>query len=161
MKYSLLFLLLTLTHFVSAQSKPQSTETNTKSNAETITGDIYKVVGQMPRFPGCEDLAVTNKEKRSCANEKMLAYIYENLVYPDSARIKGIEGMAVLQFIVKKDGSIANVKVVRDLCVDCGKAAITVIESMNDLPERWIPGKKGEQPVHVQMTLPIRFKLDD
>lgn len=121
--------------------------------------EIFKVVEQMPRFPGCEDKG-TDKEKEDCAKKKMLEYIYKNLKYPAIARENGIEGQVVLQFVVDKNGSITDTKILRDISGGCGEAAEKVVKSMNDMGSKWIPGKQRGRPVKVLYTLPVKFKLE-
>jgi TonB family protein len=120
--------------------------------------EIIKLVEQMPRFPGCEGKK-TEKEKEDCAKSKMLDYIYANLTYPEDAINNSIEGQVVLQFIVDDEGVISDIRIVRDIGYGCGQAAADVVESMNLLTERWIPGKQRGRNVTVLYTLPVRFKL--
>jgi len=124
-----------------------------------VEEEIFKVVEQMPRFPGCEDKA-TEKEKEDCAKGKMLEYIYKNLKYPAIARENGVEGQVVLQFVVDKDGSIADTKIVRDIGAGCGAAAEIVVNGMNNMGKKWTPGKQRGRPVRVLYTLPVKFKLE-
>lgn len=124
-----------------------------------VEEEIFKVVEQMPRFPGCEDKA-TEAEKKSCADQAMLQYIYKNLKYPAIARENGVEGGVVLQFVVEKDGSIGDVKIVRDIGAGCGAAAESVILGMNNMGKKWTPGKQRGRPVKVLYTLPVKFKLE-
>jgi len=120
--------------------------------------EIFKVVEQMPRFPGCEDES-SNEEKQACAQKKLLEYIYKNVKYPAIARENGIQGRVVVQFVVEKDGSITDVNVVRDIGAGCGEEADRVVQSMNNMPQKWTPGKQRGKPVRVQFTLPVSFKL--
>ena len=126
---------------------------------KAVEEEIFKVVEQMPRFPGCEDKA-TEAEKKSCADAAMLQYIYKNLKYPAIARENGVEGGVVLQFVVEKDGSIGEVKIVRDIGAGCGAAAESVIQGMNNMGKKWTPGKQRGRPVKVLYTLPVKFKLE-
>lgn len=48
----------------------------------------------------------------------------------------------------------------RDIGAGCGDAAATVIRNMNELPQKWTPGKQRGRPVKVLYTLPVKFKLD-
>jgi len=89
----------------------------------------------------------------------MNAYIFSNLKYPTEAKTKKIEGMAVVQFQVKKDGTLDDIKTVRDPGHGLGAAASAVIKKMNTDGIKWIPGKQRGRRVIVQYTLPIRFKL--
>ncbi|MBK8624399.1 MAG: energy transducer TonB [Saprospiraceae bacterium] len=124
-----------------------------------VEDEIFKVVEQMPRFPGCEDKP-TEEEKKKCSDIAMLTFIQKNLKYPAIARENGVEGTAVVQFVVDKDGSIADVKVVREPGAGCGQAAETVIKSMNNMGSKWVPGKQRGRPVRVLYTLPVKFKLE-
>ncbi|MBC7885699.1 MAG: energy transducer TonB [Saprospiraceae bacterium] len=124
-----------------------------------VEDEIFKVVEQMPRFPGCEDKG-TDKEKEDCAKGKMLEYIYKNLKYPAIARENGVEGQVVLQFVVDKDGSITDTKIVRDIGAGCGSAAELVVNGMNNMGKKWTPGKQRGRPVRVLYTLPVKFKLE-
>lgn len=120
--------------------------------------EVYKVVEQMPRFPGCEDLVEIDGEqtRKDCAQEKMLQFIYTNVKYPKTAREQGIDGVAVVSMIVDKDGSINDVRILRNPGGGTGEEAKRVVEMMPD----WIPGKQGGKEVQVQYTLPIKFKLE-
>lgn len=114
----------------------------------------------MPRFPGCEDESGDDMDKRRCSDKKLLAFIYNNIKYPSEAREKGTEGACVIQFVVEKDGSIADAKVVRDIGSQCGTEALRVVNLMKSEGIKWIPGKQGGRAVRVQFNLPIRFKVE-
>jgi protein TonB len=118
-----------------------------------------KVVDEMPRFPGCEFSDFTDQAKRKCADGELLKYVYRNLKYPAEARKNNVQGTAVITFIVEKDGSISNVKIARDPGAGTGEAALKVVLAMNDLPEKWTPGKQEGKPVSVLYTMPIKFNL--
>ena len=122
--------------------------------------EIFKVVEEMPRFPGCEEMTASAEEKRMCANQKMLEFIYENIRYPAVARDNGIEGTVVVSFVVDQKGYINDAQVVRDIGGGCGTEALRVVNMMNDLPKRWAPGKQRGRPVKVLFNLPVRFKLE-
>ena len=68
--------------------------------------------------------------------------------------------MAVLQFVVSEKGEVKDVKVVRDIGAGCGDAAQKVVEAMNDLPQKWTPGRQRGRPVKVLYTLPVKFRLE-
>ena len=123
--------------------------------------EIFKVVEQMPRFPGCEDIAGDNKAKELCARDKLLQYIYKNVKYPAIARENGVEGQAVIQFTVGKKGEIEDVVILRDPGAGLGDSGKDVVEAMNNMPMKWTPGKQRGNPVKVLYTLPIKFKLQD
>jgi TonB family protein len=128
------------------------------SQADTT---IYKAVNEMPRFPACEQLDTTLIAKQQCANQAMLQYVYQRVVYPQEAINENIEGTAVVTFVVEKDGTITQPQIVRDLGGNTGLAALKVVLLMQEDNLRWVPGKLDGKPVRVQFNLPIKFKLED
>ncbi len=125
--------------------------------AETLpSNEVFKVVEEMPEFPGCEDVADAVAHKR-CVDQKLLEFVYGNIEYPEEAQRAGVEGLVVVSFVVEKDGSLSDIKVERDIGSGCGEAVVKVIEKM----PRWHPGKQRGQPVRVRFNLPVRFHLDD
>lgn len=150
--------IITTARFASTGSKtvePSSPNENTNAVPE----EIFKIVEQMPRFPGCEDLVGSNDEKFECSQKLLLEYIYSNLQYPDEAKSAVIEGRVVVQFVVEENGEITDVNAVRDIGNGCGAEAERVVNLMNSMNDNWIPGKQRGRPVRVQFTLPIQFKL--
>jgi periplasmic protein TonB len=122
--------------------------------------EIFKVVEQMPRFPGCENEPGDDAAKKACADKALLQYLYKNLKYPAIARENGVEGRVYIQFVVERDGSVTDTKIVRDIGAGCGAAALSVVEGMNNLPQKWTPGKQRGSSVRVLYTLPVTFKLE-
>jgi protein TonB len=127
--------------------------------AEPEAEEIFKVVEEMPRFPGCEDLATTD-ERKACADKKMLQFIYDNIQYPSIARENGIEGTVVIRFVVEADGAIKHAEVVRDIGGRCGEEAMRVVSLMNAMPQKWTPGRQRGKPVRVWFNLPVKFILE-
>jgi periplasmic protein TonB len=121
--------------------------------------EIFKVVEEMPRFPGCENEATT-EAKKACADKKMLEFIYKNIKYPAIARENGVEGTAVITFVVEKDGTVKEARIVRDIGAQCGQEALRVVNMMNESNLKWTPGKQRGRSVRVQFNLPVRFKLE-
>ena len=121
--------------------------------------EIFKIVEEMPRFPGCEDLAATAMEKKQCADAKLMEFIYANIKYPTLARENQIEGNVVAQFVVNRDGSIESISVPRDIGAGCGNEVVRVLEMMNEQGIHWIPGRQRDKKVRVLFMLPVRFKL--
>ena len=119
---------------------------------------LWVVAEDMPRFPGCENRN-SKKEKEKCAQEQLLAFIYAHIQYPTVAIKNGIEGTAVVTFVIETDGTVRGARVVREIGARCGEEALRVVELMNDLGIRWIPGKQNGKPVRVQYNLPVKFKL--
>lgn len=121
---------------------------------------IYTIVEQMPRFPGCDELEGTNKEKKECADRLMLNFIYQNVSYPSLARENNVEGMAVISFTVTEYGSIVDLIVIKDPGSGCGEEVIKIVSLMNELSTRWTPGEQRGKLVRVRYNLPVNFKLN-
>lgn len=130
---------------------------------EQEVGDttIYKVVEEMPRFPGCEQLDTTIAVKAQCAQQSLLNYVYSNIVYPLEARQNGNEGQVVVNFVVEKDGSVSSPNIVKDIGGGCGLEVLRVINLMNQQGLRWTPGKMNDEVVRTRFNLPVRFKLEE
>jgi hypothetical protein len=124
---------------------------------------VYKVVEQMPMFPGCDNSAGYTDELKQCSMKKMLEFIYGNIKYPVSARDAGIEGTSVVSFIVGTDGEILEQRVVRNPAEEKDAQAAKDIEEellkiTSEMPA-WIPGKQGGKDVQVRFNLPVKFRL--
>jgi len=118
--------------------------------------DVFTVVEEMPRFPGCEHIYLS-KEKEDCSKKQMMNYIYSHLTYSIDAILKHTAGQVVIQFIIEKDSSIKNIEIAKDIGKGCGQAASDVVESMNYMPIKWRPGYHNRKPIRVKYTLPVNF----
>ena len=123
--------------------------------APSPSSEIFKIVEEMPRFPGCEDKGLAKRELKRCAEKEMLKFISENVKYPELARENGIQGRVILRFVVNKKGKVVNAKVLRELGNGCGREALRVVNMM----PTWIAGKQRGENVAVYYTLPVSFKL--
>ncbi len=117
--------------------------------------EAYTYVEEMPRFPGCENQEEDVRFK--CANEKMYKYFYESIKYPKEDRDKGIQGMVIAQFVVRPDGSISDINIIKGVSPGIDTEVLRIVESMNALPERWIPGRDKGIAVPVTFTVPFKF----
>ncbi|MBR7167397.1 MAG: TonB family protein, partial [Bacteroidales bacterium] len=115
--------------------------TTVNEEAEEIEEEIFTVVETQPQFPGGED--------------SLYSFIYTNLRYPQEAIDNGIEGNVYITFVIEKDGSITNIKILRDIGYGCGAEAVRVLKMM----PKWIPGSQRGKPVRVQFNMPIKFEL--
>lgn len=121
--------------------------------------EVFRVVEEMPRFPGCESMEGSPAELKACADRKMLEFLYTHIRYPQAARQKGIEGNVVVQFVVEKDGSISNPTVMREPDPSLGEEALRIVQMMEQMEGKWMPGRQRGQNVRVQYILPIKFEL--
>ena len=125
-------------------AKPVEAATSNNAAAEsqaTKADAIHEVVDEPPSFPG--------------GDAAQIAFLSNNLRYPAVAMEQGIQGRVVTQFVVDKDGSITDVKVVRSLDPMLDKEAVRLVKSM----PKWTPGKLNGSPVRVKCILPISFRL--
>ena len=104
-------------------------------------GKTYDAVEVMSEFPG--------------GTEALLSFIKDNLEYPQKAIDEQTEGRVIIRFVVNSNGEISDPTILKGINKNLDQAAIDVI---NKLP-RWKPGQQDGQPVSVQFTLPIVFKL--
>ena len=102
---------------------------------------IFTVVESMPEFPG--------------GSTELYAYLNSNIKYPVMAKESGIQGKVYITFVVERDGSITDIKLLRGIGGGCDEEAIRVVQSM----PKWSPGKQRGKPVRVQYNLPVRFTL--
>lgn len=111
--------------------------------------------GIMPLFgDGCPELESYDAKKK-CAQEKMLLFIYSNLKYPAIARENNVEGTAIVQFIVDKEGRVTEIDVIKGICDQIRTEVTRVLVKM----PRWVPGMQDGENAKVLYTLPVKFKL--
>jgi TonB family protein len=146
------------THDIAPPPPPSPSGGLSHLNVPISDKEVFKVVEQMPRFPGCES-EPSDFEKKDCSDRKMLDYIYSHLKYPSDAKDKSIEGTVVAQFTINKDGSVSDINIIREIGGGCGQAVIEMLQTMIDMPEKWVPGKQAGRNVNVLYTLPVKFKL--
>ena len=103
--------------------------------------DIFEVVEQNPSFPGGE--------------AELMKWLHKNLKYPPVAQENGIQGKVYIQFVVNKDGSIVDPKIIRSADASLDKEAMRVVQAM----PKWTPGKQRGKAVRVRFTLPVTFRL--
>jgi protein TonB len=108
---------------------------------EPVAEEIFTFVEEYPEFLGGE--------------KALYEYIKNNVNYSELAIKTNIEGTVYVEFVVEKDGSISDVKVLRGIGGGCDEEAVRVVKSM----PKWKPGKQRGQPVRVYYTLPIDFKI--
>ncbi len=84
-----------------------------------------------------------------------MEYIGRNYDYPQEAIETGVIGKLSVSFVVEKDGSLTDIKVIEDLGYGTGDAAVRVVRD----GQKWSPGIQNGRPVRVAYTLPIRLNL--
>ncbi len=86
---------------------------------------------------------------------EFLKYVGTNYVYPKEAEDANVNGRMIMTFVVEKDGSLSDIKSVRDLGFGTGEEAIRVLKNS----PKWKPGMQNGHVVRVEYTLPIVFNL--
>lgn len=103
---------------------------------------IFEVVEQMPEYP-------------NGGMAGLMQFLSKNIKYPTIAQENGTQGRVTVQFVVNKDGSIVDAKVLRGVDPYLDKEALRVINSM----PKWKPGMQRGKPVRVKYTVPVMFRL--
>ena len=109
---------------------------------EPVQGDVFDVVEEMPQYPG--------------GPQALFKFLSENVKYPAEAEKAGIQGRVIATFVVEKDGSISNAKVVKSVDPLLDAEALRVIGAMPN----WKPGMQNGKIVRVKYTIPLSFHLD-
>lgn len=105
---------------------------------------VFEVVEIMPEFP---DGGMSG----------LMQFLSKNIQYPINAQKNHTQGRVTVQFVVNKDGSISEPKIIRGVDPDLDGEAIRVISLM----PKWKPGMQKGQPVRVKYTVPVMFRLSD
>ena len=138
---SALILLVIVIAPASANAQDKRGKT-TQTRKDTATDDkVYEVCEQMPIFEG--------------GDAALLKYLGENLKLPEEDQERGMQGRMVVGFIVEKDGSLTNVKVLRPVDIALDAEVLRVVKGM----PKWIPGRHNGQRVRVRYLLPIHICL--
>ncbi|MEA5100310.1 MAG: energy transducer TonB [Bacteroidales bacterium] len=102
---------------------------------------VFTVVENEAEFPG--------------GVEAMNRFMAENIKYPTLAKQKNIEGKVIISFIVEKNGTLSDIRTIKDIGEGCGDEGVRIVKLM----PKWKPAKQKGQPVRQQFLLPISFVL--
>ena len=106
-----------------------------------VSNKVFDVVEEMPSFPGGQGA--------------LMAFLSSNIKYPVVAQENGVQGRVIVGFVVEKDGSISDVKVMRSVDPSLDREAQRVVKAM----PKWKPGKQNGSAVRVKYTVPVVFRL--
>lgn len=126
---------------VETQAEREASEETVEEPAVQEDNTVYPTAEVMPSFPG-GDAALMN-------------HLANSIRYPAIAQENGVQGRVVCSFIVEKDGSLSEVKVLRGVDPSLDKEAVRVIRSL----PRWTPGRQNDRTVRVKYSLPVSFRL--
>jgi len=116
---------------------------------------------EIPNFPfppRPQEPVVNNPDEEASfpgGQQELMAWLSQNMHYPEEAMKDNIQGRVFVSYVVNKDGSIDEVKVIKSVHPVLDEEAVRVIKAM----PKWTPGKKDGKPVRVSYTLPINFKM--
>lgn len=119
----------------------KSQRKNVIKENKQVTDEVFTVVQQMPAYQGGE--------------AALLDYLKENVKYPKDAAEQEVSGRILVSFIVEKDGTLSDIKVLKTVFPSLDAEAIRVVKAM----PKWIPGKQNGVVVRVKYVLPITFRL--
>ena len=106
-----------------------------------VSNKVFDVVEEMPSFPGGQGA--------------LMSFLNSNIKYPVVAQENGVQGRVIVGFVVERDGSITDVKVMRSVDPSLDREAQRVVKAM----PRWKPGKQNGSAVRVKYTVPVVFRL--
>jgi protein TonB len=112
-----------------------------KQVVEENPNQIFTAVEQSPSFPG--------------GDAKFGAYLGKAIRYPAIARENNVQGRVILTFVVERDGSLTDIKVVRGIGSGCDEEAVRALKAS----PKWKPGIQNGRPVRVQYSVPVAFSL--
>lgn len=113
-----------------------------KKNGAKDISNVFDAVDVMPNYNG--------------SIKKYRKYIAANLIYPEDAANRGIQGIVYVSFIVMEDGKVSGVKIERGINQALNAETIRVVQ---DTPELWTPGLIDNKPVRVHFLLPVNFSF--
>ena len=117
-------------------------EITLKENIVSGNGEVFINVEEQPQFPG--------------GAPKLLEYLSQNIRYPKEAMETDKQGRVIVSFVIRKDGSISDAKVVKPVDPLLDAEALRVVNTMPN----WTPGKQSGKAVNVKYTVPITFRLE-
>lgn len=121
---------------------PAPIVTNAPKQEEEPEDKIFEIVEEQPVPPGG-------------SVQELLKWVSKNLQYPEIAADNGVQGKLTVQFVVERDGSVSDIKVVRGVDPSLDKEAVRVLSKMG----KWKPGRQRGKAVRSRYTLPVTFKL--
>lgn len=145
---------------INVQEAVEDTRAGTQNVVNDNESFTEPVITQQPvAAPVKEEIATFVEEDAEFPGgyKEMMKFFNQNMKYPEIAVQAGIEGKASLRFVVDKEGSISDIRVVKGVpnCPECDKEAVRVVRAM----PKWKPGKVGGKAVKSYFNMPVTFKL--
>lgn len=122
-------------------AKAEAKASDVTAPADTTKNVVYDVTETMPQFPGGQGV--------------MMKYLAANIKYPASAVKAKKQGRVIVAFVIQKDGSVTNARIVRSVDPELDAEALRIVKAMPN----WTPGTQDGKPVDVNYTIPVVFSL--
>ena len=123
------------------QKAEEAKASDATAPADTTKNVVYDVTETMPQFPGGQGV--------------MMKYLAANIKYPASAVKAKKQGRVIVAFVIQKDGSVTNARIVRSVDPELDAEALRIVKAMPN----WTPGTQDGKPVNVNYTIPVVFSL--
>ena len=123
------------------QKAEEAKASDATAPADTTKNVVYDVTETMPQFPGGQGV--------------MMKYLAANIKYPASAVKAKKQGRVIVAFVIQKDGSVTNARIVRSVDPELDVEALRIVKAMPN----WTPGTQDGKPVNVRYTIPVVFSL--
>lgn len=124
-----------------AELKVEAKASDATAPADTTKNVVYDVTETLPQFPGGQGV--------------MMKYLAANIKYPASAVKAKKQGRVIVAFVIQKDGSVTNARIVRSVDPELDAEALRIVKAMPN----WTPGTQDGKPVDVNYTIPVVFSL--
>lgn len=122
-------------------AKAEAKASDVTAPADTTKNVVYDVTETMPQFPGGQGV--------------MMKYLAANIKYPASAVKAKKQGRVIVAFVIQKDGSVTNTRIVKSVDPELDAEALRIVKAMPN----WTPGTQDGKPVDVNYTIPVVFSL--
>lgn len=122
-------------------AKAEAKASDVTAPADTTKNVVYDVTETMPQFPGGQGV--------------MMKYLAANIKYPASAVKAKKQGRVIVAFVIQKDGSVTNARIVKSVDPELDAEALRIVKAMPN----WTPGTQDGKPVDVNYTIPVVFSL--
>ena len=122
-------------------AKAEAKASDVTAPADTTKNVVYDVTETMPQFPGGQGV--------------MMKYLAANIKYPASAVKAKKQGRVIIAFVIQKDGSVTNARIVKSVDPELDAEALRIVKAMPN----WTPGTQDGKPVNVRYTIPVVFSL--
>lgn len=147
-KAIIIFTLLTICNISFGQTKEKEAEQSIQITHDNLD---RKLVEELPETKVYNTSAVEVKPEFPGGIEKFHLYSQKKIKIPEEIKTQKIKGKVFVTFVIEKDGSLTDIKVIRDI----GYRTKEIVENFLKNSPNWKPGKLNGKTVRCQHTLPI------